>query len=273
MFSRTVLLIGSVFFWVGCAQKEVTPDLSSLLLLSPDRIEDYDRDIQFISDRIVPDSYGQVTYELASEAEISVYLNLLQGEIAKYPKGYWIKARAGKVVLGKNMMVGSQYRAAVPDAYQDVLYLSVNGQSGGGTEDYLIHVIHHELNHNVDFAHFGDMRAVLPEWDVLNPADFKYGSGGVQAYNDPEIPWSALNNPLSGFLDLYATLAQEEDRSEFAALLLGSEKEVDILHDICLQDQRVAAKSKKMIEIMNRFWPYANSDTYWNRINVGTACQ
>ncbi|PKA04493.1 LIC13305 family lipoprotein [Leptospira ellisii] len=273
MFSKTLLLIGSVFFWVGCNHKKVTPDPSSLLLLFPDRAENYDRDVQFISDRIVPDSYGQVTYELASEAEISAYLNLLKGEIAKYPRGYWIKGKAEHVVLGKNIKVGSQFRAAVPDAYQNVLYLSVNGQGGGGADEYLVHVIHHELNHNVDFVHFGDMRAVLPEWDLLNPDGFKYGSGGIQAYDDPGTPWGALNNPVPGFLDLYATLAQEEDRSEFAALLLGSEKEVNILRDICFQDQIVVVKSRKMIELMNRFWPYANSDTYWNRINKGTHCE
>lgn len=142
----------------------------------------------------------------------------------------------------------------------------------GATEEYLIHVLHHELNHNVDFAHYGNTRAFLQDWNSLNTSGFVYGNGGADAYANNGVPWAALTNPVPGFIDLYSMLGQEEDRSEFAALILGTQNENSILKNMCAQDPIIATKTKLMISILDEFWPFAEKDTYWTLNNAGTAC-
>ncbi|EMO43304.1 LIC13305 family lipoprotein [Leptospira noguchii] len=267
------------FIFSACNSKNNKEDSNVILFLllhinqsaNADNVEDYNRDVEIISDRIVPDTFNAIQYEIAPANEIQNYRIFLDTEIEKYPRGYWIKGKAEKVVLGKNLKLSGQSIAAVPDAYQKVLYLSING-TGASTQDYLIHVIHHELNHNVDFAHYGDMRKVLSDWNSLNTPGFQYGNGGAEAYANPGVPWMALTNPVPGFINLYSTLAQEEDRSELMAVLMGIENENTTLKNICAVDPIVANKVKKLISILNKFWPYRGNDTYWNRINSETTC-
>lgn len=121
----------------GCSIKNEDKSNSDLLLLlfaSQDRVENYDRDVQIITHAIIPDSYGLLVYDVNySDSELDSYRTILQTEMAKYPRGYWIKARAERVVLVKNLRniaLSGQYVAAVPDPFQSVLYLSINGVGG-----------------------------------------------------------------------------------------------------------------------------------------------
>lgn len=279
MIKKSILICLLLLILNACNSKENKENSNLILFLllhinqlaNADKAEDYNRDVEIISDRIIPDTFNEIQYEIAPVNEIQNYRNFLDLEIEKYPRGYWIKGRAEKVILGKNLKLNGQNISAVPDAYQKVLYLSING-TGTSTRDYLIHVIHHELNHNVDFAHYGDMRKILSDWSSLNTPSFQYGNGGAEAYANPGIPWAALTNPVPGFIDLYSTLAQEEDRSELMAVLMGTENENTILKNTCAVDPIVANKVKKLISILNEFWPYKGNDTYWTRINSETTC-
>ncbi|TGM97899.1 LIC13305 family lipoprotein [Leptospira yasudae] len=268
MIQKFFSLLFLILWVVDCTQKEEgfsEQDTLLLLLGLSDRAENYDRDVEVISDRIVTTSYGSmVTYDLSMEAELSNYKNLLRVELEKYPRGYWIKAKAERVVLVKNLLVNGQLWSALPDPYQKTLFLSVN--AGGLNDEYRIHVIHHELNHNMDFARLGDMKATEQEWTLLNTNGFQYGNGGTSAYANPGIPWSALTNPQPGFVDLYSTLAQEEDRSELVAILLGVPAEYTTLQNICNTDPIVVSKVRQTRINMKRFWPFAvGGDTFWKQ--------
>lgn len=265
---RKILILTLVLLMCSACnhKKSDMGDLFLLLLLNQlDRAENYDHDIEIITDQNVPSSYGSlVNYELNSENELIPYRQLLLSEMAKYPRGYWIKAKAGKVVLVKNLTVSGQYRAAVPDPSFGLLFLSVNGAGSGATNEYLIHVMHHELNHNVDFAHYGNMFVILPEWNLLNTGGFEYGSGGATAYANLGIPWGALTNPVPGFIDLYSMLGQEEDRSEIVGVIMGSPSENEVLRNICAADSIVRAKANLMTSILNHFWPFSGAEgSYW----------
>ncbi|EMJ87411.1 hypothetical protein LEP1GSC198_1194 [Leptospira kirschneri str. JB] len=91
--------------------------ISSLLLADSlwDRPEKYDRDVQIVTHTPIAE-YSQtytksISYDIDySDADVNYLKDLLQAQIARYPRGYWIKARAGNIVLCRNLKIyGSRY--------------------------------------------------------------------------------------------------------------------------------------------------------------------
>jgi hypothetical protein len=201
----------------------------------------------------VADTWNLVQYVTEyTDADAALYLDLLQGQLARYPKGYLKKAHAGTLVLGKDLAFQGQLRAAVPDPYRGVLYLSMNGAYGTGGTGYLEHVFNHELHHCVEHALWGSMTWRWPEWARLNPAGFQYGSGGESAYQELSIDWQALSLPREGFVSLYATTAEWEDRAEIAAALMGEDSR-GTLSAMLPRDGVLKRKVELLVSVLKRF--------------------
>ncbi|EMY79225.1 hypothetical protein LEP1GSC060_3647 [Leptospira weilii serovar Ranarum str. ICFT] len=259
-----------------CSRKDDKVDNSvlSLLLLQsaqpadPDRVENYDRDVQIITHTMPPAS-PWYTFDLSySEEDLDVYVTLLRAQIAKYPRGYWIKAKAEKIYLVKyiNGVNGGGARGLSLGS-ENGIYLSVGvgiASCNGCEEDYSS-TIHHELMHNVDYSQFGpSYYLTTDDWNGLNPVGFQYGS--VSNSGAAANVWTHIIHPLSGFLSYYGTTNKLEDRAIFAAAILGGLQQFqsDTVINFCQADPIVAAKTIKLISNMNRFWPFPGADgTFW----------
>jgi len=208
--------------------------------------------IKLIYGEVVADTWGKVTYDpLFNETETERYVSILGRELSLYPAGYLIKAGISKIVLGRNLAFDSEYRGAVPDPYRKVLYLSVNGSYGERDETYLVHVLHHELHHMVEYAVWKNMYFEWAEWNKLNPGRFSYGRGGT-GYAETEPDYYSVTHPLNGFLNLYSMTGGEEDRCELAAFIM-SDKERPKLLKFFVSDLILQRKIQFITGFINNF--------------------
>ncbi|AVQ13823.1 Putative lipoprotein [Leptospira santarosai] len=98
---------------VACNEKknEIDPDLllSVALLQPPDQAENYDRDVQIITH--TPQGFPVGCDINYSDADVNFFAErLLKREIVRYPRGYWIKAGAGRIVLCRYLVVPEKLR-------------------------------------------------------------------------------------------------------------------------------------------------------------------
>ncbi|EMM72005.1 LIC13305 family lipoprotein [Leptospira weilii] len=276
---KLVLSLLFVFIFLSsCSTKKEDKTASDLLLLllSQDRVENYDRDVQIITHTIVSSSY--VSYDTNySDEDLNYYKDLVTAEIARYPRGYFIKARAEKIVFTRNLRLYGSYCGALSQPSENIIFLDVQDGIKARSEttpmdpNYfsaarLSKVIHHELTHSMD-----DVMGYWwnSKWQSLNPPSFQYGSYDYSSYNPraygPISPrLTPFWNPIDGFVSEYATSNFAEDRADVGAAIQG--RQFSYLNEICAVDPIVAAKARLMIDEMKRFWPYPGAEnTAWKR--------
>lgn len=203
--------------------------------------------VKIVVDRIVPDTWQLSNYQPAGfGGETDAYLQILQTEFAKYPPGFLRRAHVSTIALARNYHFNGNHQAAMPDPYSGVLYLAIDGAHGIDSSHYLIHVMHHELNHMTEYAIWQDQYYKWPDWAALSPG-FQYGDGGITAYSDTGTDYYSFVHPRPGFLNLYSMTGQEEDRSEIMAVLLTDEERPELIA-ICKKD----AAMRKKVDLLNR---------------------
>lgn len=181
--------------------------------------------VAVVYDKIINDSWSSVTYKKCNDSlETIKYLTLLSREYSKYPKGYFQLIGIKTIVLGKKLKFSNQSRAAIPDPYSNSLFLSIDGNDGHFSKEYLIHVMHHELNHCTEYAIWKNMNYKWRDWGKSNRLFFKYKGGGQLACENLAVNWYSITHPQKGFMNLYSTTAQEEDRCELIALIMTDEE-------------------------------------------------
>lgn len=161
------------------------------------------------------------TYEIRAEnperEEVLAYAGTLR-EFTLYPKGLVKKSGIREVVLARKIVFKDaryeQARAAVPAFERDALYLDVVG--GGAEARDRAHILHHEFFHAVDWKDDGELYGDAV-WSKLNPAAFKYGSGGAEVRDDDA---GTLTDKFPGFLSRYAKSGVEEDKAETFSWLM-----------------------------------------------------
>ncbi|EMO44149.1 LIC13305 family lipoprotein [Leptospira santarosai] len=277
-----VLFISSLLFVFtflsSCSNEKEDKNTSNLLLLllRPDRAENYDRDVQIITHTIIASSF--VTYDTNySDEDLNYYKDLVETEIARYPRGYFIKARAEKIVFTRNLNLKGSYAGGLSIPSQNIIFLDVQDGIKSRSETTpldpqyysaarLSNGIHHELTHSMDdtMGYWWD-----PKWKSLNDPSFQYGSYDYSSFNPRAlgaIPpmLTPFWNPIDGFVSEYATSNFPEDRADVGAAIQG--RQFSYLNEICATDPIVAAKVRLMIEQMNRFWPFPGAeDSQWKR--------
>lgn len=175
--------------------------------------------IQIITSDTFHSTYEMVKFEeVQNEAQINDYIsNILIPEFDKYPVSYFENIGLKKILLCQKLYVEDQNRAAVPDPFKNTLLLALDSIY---FKEYLIHVLHHELHHITEFALWQDMFYVWKKWERKNTKTFQYSNGSYEAYENQNINWYQINNPKTGFVNLYSTLSAEEDRCEIVALIM-----------------------------------------------------
>ncbi len=220
--------------------------------------------VAIVYTEIVEGTWNGSKYQIPThKGMLKRYLRLLDMEYRKYPYGYFKKALVETIVLAEKFSFKGEERAAMPDPYRKKLYFAIDGAYGDHSDVYLIHVLHHELHHSTEYAIWQDMYYRWEEWAKLNPPKFTYGKGGVTAYSDRSTNYYEMKHPVAGFVNLYSTLGQEEDRSEIVALMM-SDLERPLLKKFCKTDSILKNKVKKMVGLLNKFAD-ASGNTYWEK--------
>lgn len=121
--------------------------------------------------------------------------------------------------------------------------------------------MHHELHHSTEYALFKDMFFKWDKWARKNKRKFDYGKGGEIAYHDENknIDYYTINHPQKGFVNLYSTMGQEEDRCEIVSLIMN-DNERPLLIEFCKKDRRLKKKVKLISRKMNQV---IHSDHYF----------
>jgi hypothetical protein len=185
----------------------------------------------------------------ADEKPLEKYANILIEEWSKYPIEWVKKSNLKAIALVKKLAVSSQYRAAMPDAYGEVLYLDITYLANGG-EDYVREVIHHEYYHMLEENYFGDFYYKDPQWNALNHPDYPYvSSQGANAYTDGL--YKEQDHPAPGFVSAYSRYALEEDKADMYAYLMTT-KRFEQLQNWIKEDTYLASKTKYMMNFMKK---------------------
>ena len=209
--------------------------------------------VEVLTTVVIADTWGKVSYDRADKTwETRRYMDMLSGELTSYPEGYMSKALVRRIVLGRNLAFNGEFRAAVPDPYRQLLFLSVNGSYGESSLSYLVHVLHHELHHMVEFSVWKNMYFNWVEWEKLNPEGFSYGRGGAGAYMGYEPDYYTVTHPLNGFMNLYSMTGGEEDRCELMAFLMSEKGRAKLLKYYS-RDSILRRKVSFISEFVNRF--------------------
>jgi hypothetical protein len=253
MFRRTLL-----FLLIPCSGLANSAD--SLISEIEGRLS-----VKIVYDQKVQDEWDAVSYAFCTDsAELERYLVMLKREYFKYPSNFFSLAGVKTIVLGKKMYYEKQNRAAVPDPYNSTLYLAIDGGQGNSESVYLIHVMHHELNHLTEYAMWKSMYYRWFAWEDVNRRFFRYNSGGgAKAYEDLSIDWYSMCHPKKGFFNRYSLMGEEEDRSEVISLIM-SDEERKFLYAYCKKDKILHKKVLLMQAQLNEFTK--TTDSYWQTI-------
>lgn len=212
-------------------------------------------------DEVVSGSWQAIQYQLITDTTaLHQYLLLLEREYAKYPTGYFNRIGISTIAIGEDLMFNDQIRAAIPDPYKGILFLSVDKEN---SETYLVHVMHHELHHCAEYRHWKSMNYRWKSWSMVNQATFNYHGSGASAYDDPSVDWYRISKPYDGFINLYSTTAEEEDRAEIVAIIM-TEAEKPYLDNYLTQDKILQQKVLLMKILLTEI--SGESDCYWNRV-------
>jgi hypothetical protein len=156
-----------------------------------------------------------VTYETLETDRQQFYANLIQNEVNKYPDVYYDRIKLRNIVIVKSLKFNNVDRGAVPDNYRGILFLGIRNDY---SDDYIRHIFHHEQHHYAEFSIWNDYRYNWEEWRRLFTGR---GGGGESAYINGEDNNAILYNPnLTGFINSYSTMGQEEDRAEMVAFFM-----------------------------------------------------
>lgn len=204
----------------------------------------------------VKTTHGTIDGKSADRKQLRDYTSLFAPEFALYPPDLVQRAQIKRVVLCSELSFAGQRRAAIPDYEHDTLYLDV--ARGMYSKPYVRKVIHHEFFHVIDYCDDGSVYQD-ERWASLNPAAFKYGSGGRAAQDLHET--SVLTTKFPGFLNHYSTTGVEEDKAEVFANLIV---DLQYVEDRTAKDPVLNAKVKRMKELLAKFCPEMNGK-FWEK--------
>ncbi|WP_061206962.1 LIC13305 family lipoprotein [Leptospira santarosai] len=246
--------------------------LTALQPQSPDQASNYDRDVRIITHTVqVFPLNCEVDY---TEEDLNFIIEILKREIARYPRGYWIKAGVDSVMLCRNLRSSGRNLGGLTDTLSKTIFLNVADGIGRNAQIYddvtstfispfeyyaRLHVIHHELTHAVDFSLMGFGFSIFdPAWQQLNYPGFLYGN-----HYDPQnssVDIKTFSHPLPGFVTLYATTNHMEDRAVIGGGIMGPISDYNRLIQFCQSDPIISAKVKRTISEWKKFWPFPGAE-------------
>lgn len=189
--------------------------LPAVLFSSPRGVIESTYNVKIYNDN-QRDTWNMVSYELLSPAEEKHFLEVVSSAFSAYPADFFTGIGLKNLVICKNLKFDGTLRAAVPDNYKHQLFLSYNSTY---SDYYIAHCFYHEVNHYAEYYIWNDYRYKWKEWTNLYTGTSKRGE---YAYSNSRVDWYSITDSAPGFLNLYSTMGEEEDRSEIIAFYLNS---------------------------------------------------
>jgi len=204
-------------------------------------------EIEVLTNQVHFDRRGYtVDAEAVPPATLAKYVDLFESQWKKYPKSIFGKVHLKKVVVGSQVKVLGQPRAAVPEFAEGWFWL--DAAVGSAKPDYGRKVLHHDFFHMIDEWDSKDGRTDKA-WEALNRPEAKYGKGGWYAQKGNV---GALRTDLPGFVTEYAISAVEEDKAEVFSHLIVSWK---FMNERVEKDEVIAKKVAKLKADLVAFEP------------------
>jgi hypothetical protein len=176
---------------------------------------------------------GEVRGEPPNANRLNWSKAVLAIELGKYPVGFLKRVRLAGIVLATNLTEGEMSIPSLPNV-AGLMLLDVSSE-----EHDFVRSLHHEVFHFVDQAN-GDLGGPDPVWSALNPAGFRYGSGGRTLRG----AWaSKASHEIPGFVSAYATSGVEEDKAETFALMITQRPQINEWQKT---DESLAAKLNEL---------------------------
>ncbi len=140
----------------------------------------------------------------------------------------------------------------------NTLYICDDENNPFFTDKYIEGIFHHEFSSILKRTYSWFFNS--GEWEAVNPPDFKYGNGGVDAIINGEA--SLKLNPdyyTQGFLTRYSQASLEEDVNVFAQNLFSGDTKFWAVVD---QNTRIRRKSRLLIGFYQKIDPRFNENYF-----------
>ncbi len=191
---------------------------------------------------------------------LAKYVDIFYMEFNRYPQDFIKNTGLKKIAFVKNLSVIGQNRAAMPLPKIKTVFYDI--YLGNDDKEYQQEVIHHEFYHLIEANINGDSYYKDPVWAKFNNPNFRYGSGGASAYDNPEQYTNKV--PESGFISTYSTYGLEEDKAEIFANLMVP-KLYKEMHSKIANDAILNKKVNYMKDFLSKYSEHMNED-FWQKI-------
>jgi hypothetical protein len=158
--------------------------------------------------------YGTIDGAVPPKEVVTAYVPVLAEEMNRYPVDLLQTTKLHRIVLGHRLTFNGRAVNGLADFKPNTLYLDVDRLAN--EPDPMRQCVHHEFFHIVDYMNWtltGDS-----DWEQLNPAGFSYRGGGRFARDHPDS--YLADDARSGFINVYSTVAAEEDKAELFAFMM-----------------------------------------------------
>lgn len=198
---------------------------------------------------------GITPTRLTSESDIETYLTRLNGELAKYPKGFFNDFKKEGMPLTIYLVKGVNGAFAGFTDYQFMNNIKLTLVTNYNFE----YTIHHELMHYIDCYLDIKMYPNEPysEYEALNPNGFVYGSAKEEyVYNMASRPRGTY------FVTSYSTTHVREDRAEvFQYMTARAYAPIG-----CFEPNEVIRKKAEIIsKQIKTYFPSVTGSAIWDR--------
>lgn len=198
---------------------------------------------------------GITPTRLTSESDIDKYLTRLNGELTKYPKGFFNDFKKAGMPLTIYLVKSVNGAFAGFTDYQFMSNIKLTLVTNYNFE----YTIHHELMHYIDCYLDIKMYPNEPysEYEALNPSGFVYGSAKEEyIYNMASRPRGTY------FVTSYSTTHVKEDRAEiFQYMTARAYAPIG-----CFEPNEVIRKKAEIIsKQIKTYFPSVTGTTHWDR--------
>lgn len=166
--------------------------------------------------RITPLPAGAAGAAAAGNArKAALHLLILDEELARYPAPLLRASGMTAIAFVQQFTLRNSIAPCYPDYESGVFYWNLGFDA---QEEYLRHIVHHELFHAIDERVNGQFMTGDPIWSALNDRKFRYGPGGHivrESYRSDHADASP------GFVSRYAAMSVMEDKADTFGLFMS----------------------------------------------------
>jgi len=202
---------------------------------------------------------SQISAKPADIRYLNFYIPKFIAELSKYPPEVIFTLGLKEIIIGSDVKLDEYPRGGINSHHLNMLFFDCRWVNA---DSWTRQIIHHELFHLIDWK--DGILYQDPEWEKLNPSEFKYGSGGISLQKPSDWTAGQPDTSLKGFLNRYSMSGLEEDKAEIFAHMMANYKAVNSRAEA---DPIIKAKMSQMKKLLYQFCPAFN-ENFWSKIEA-----